>query len=81
MMYWNGGMGWWVVFGGLAFWGAIIALIVWLVIRLTRTATAKHRIHLNRGARWTLPGSVTPGVRSPRRNSMRSNEISADRGE
>jgi len=36
MMYWNGGMGWWMLFGGLAFWGAIIGLIVWVVIRLTR---------------------------------------------
>jgi putative membrane protein len=41
MMYWNGGMGWWMVFGGLAFWGAIIALIVWLVIRLTRGGDGK----------------------------------------
>ena len=33
------GMGWWMVFGGiftLAFWGGLIALIVWGITRLTR---------------------------------------------
>jgi putative membrane protein len=33
------GMGWWMVFGGIwmiIFWGAIIALIVWGIRRLTR---------------------------------------------
>ena len=33
------GMGWWMVFGGLwmaAFWGGIIALIVWGITRLVR---------------------------------------------
>ncbi len=32
------GMGWWMLFGGLwalLFWGAIIALVVWVVKRLT----------------------------------------------
>lgn len=42
MMWWNGwgwGMGL-AMFFGIIFWGAIIALIVWVVIRLTRhTAT------------------------------------------
>ena len=47
MWYMHEGMGWWMVFGGfwmLIFWGAIIALIVWGVRRLTRhgeTSTEK----------------------------------------
>ena len=39
MWYWGDGMGWWMLFGGLwmlLFWGGIIALIVWAIIRLTR---------------------------------------------
>jgi len=38
MWYWHNGMGWWMVFGGicmLLFWGAIIALVVWGINRLT----------------------------------------------
>ncbi|MBI4302883.1 MAG: SHOCT domain-containing protein [Chloroflexi bacterium] len=37
-MWWTQGMGWWMVLGGLLtiiFWGAIIALIVWVVKKLT----------------------------------------------
>lgn len=37
MWFWNGGMGWWMMFGGLfmlVFWGGIIALIVWGVKKL-----------------------------------------------
>ncbi|MDA1215269.1 MAG: SHOCT domain-containing protein [Chloroflexi bacterium] len=39
-MWWgyDGGMGWWVVFGGLwmlFFWGLIIGLVVWSVNRVT----------------------------------------------
>lgn len=32
MWYFDGGMGWWMVFGGIImvlFWGMIIALVVW----------------------------------------------------
>ena len=32
------GMGWWIVFGGIAtllFWGAVIWLVVWGITRLT----------------------------------------------
>ena len=39
MWYWQDGMGWWMLFGGvwmLVFWGVIIALIVWGVTRLAR---------------------------------------------
>ena len=39
MWYFQQGMGWWMVFGVLwmlVFWGGIIALIVWVVVRLTR---------------------------------------------
>ena len=38
MWYMHEGMGWWMVFGGLwmvLFWGAIIALIVWGISKLT----------------------------------------------
>ncbi|MFH1169245.1 MAG: SHOCT domain-containing protein [Chloroflexota bacterium] len=38
-MFWNDGMGWWMMFGGvwmLIFWGGLIALIVWVVLKLTR---------------------------------------------
>lgn len=38
MWYWNQGMGWWMVLGFvwmLLFWGAIIALVVWGVKKLT----------------------------------------------
>ncbi len=39
MWYMHEGMGWWMVFGGvwmIIFWGAIIALIVWGVRKLTK---------------------------------------------
>ena len=38
MWFWNEGMGWWMVFGGIwmiLFWGVIIALIVWGIKKLT----------------------------------------------
>lgn len=38
MWYWNGGMGWWMLFGGiwmLLFWGGLIVLIVWGIKKLT----------------------------------------------
>ncbi len=43
---WHDGMGWWMLFGGLwmlLFWGGLIALIVWIVIKLSRRngATSK----------------------------------------
>jgi len=37
------GMGWWMMFGGLwivIFWGAIIALIVWGIKRLTERGSS-----------------------------------------
>jgi putative membrane protein len=43
MWYMHQGMGWWMVFGGICmiiFWGAIIALIVWGIRRLTRHSGA-----------------------------------------
>ena len=39
MWNWGDGIGWWMMFGGfwmVAFWGGIIALIIWGVSRLTR---------------------------------------------
>ncbi len=38
MWHCDEGMGWWMVFGGVlmvAFWGGIIALVVWGINRLT----------------------------------------------
>jgi putative membrane protein len=38
MWYWHEGMGWWMVFGSilmLAFWGGVIALVVWGIRNLT----------------------------------------------
>ena len=38
MWYWHEGTRWWIVFGGLwmlVFWGAVIALSVWVVRKLT----------------------------------------------
>ncbi len=38
MGYWHDGIGWWMIFGGIwmiVFWGAIIALIVWGIKKLT----------------------------------------------
>jgi putative membrane protein len=38
MWFWNEGMGWWMMFGGvwsLLFLGGLIALIVWIVKRAT----------------------------------------------
>ena len=39
MWHFGDGMGWWMLFGGvwmMLFWAAVIGLVVWLVIRLTR---------------------------------------------
>jgi putative membrane protein len=44
MWYMHDGMGWWMVFGGvwmIIFWGAVIALIVWGIKRLTRHSEAE----------------------------------------
>ena len=33
------GMGWWMLFGGVwavVFWGALIGLVAWVIIRITR---------------------------------------------
>ena len=38
MWYMHEGIGWWMIFGGVwmvAFWGGLIALIVWGITRLT----------------------------------------------
>lgn len=38
MWHGDGGMGWWMVFGGIwmvLFWGGIIALVVWGIKKLT----------------------------------------------
>ena len=38
MWYWQQGMGWWMMFGGiwmLVFWGVVIALLVWGIKKLT----------------------------------------------
>ena len=38
MWYWQEGMGWWMMFGGiwmLLFWGVLIVLIVWGIKKLT----------------------------------------------
>ena len=37
-MMWQDGIGWWMAFGGawmLAFWGGLIALIVWGITKLS----------------------------------------------
>ncbi len=37
MWYWQEGMGWWMMFGGiwmLVFWGVVIALVVWGISKL-----------------------------------------------
>jgi putative membrane protein len=42
MWFWNGGMGWCMIFGGLfmlVFWGGIIALIVWGVKKLVERSS------------------------------------------
>jgi len=47
MWYWNGGMGWWMIFGGLfmlVFWGGIIALIVWGVKKLVEHSSGSANI-------------------------------------
>lgn len=39
MWHFGDGMGWWMVFGSLwmlLFWGAIIGLVAWAIVRLTR---------------------------------------------
>ena len=51
------GMGWWMAFGGLwmvVFWGGLIALIVWGIMRLTRRSNSAkdfgaRRLHLGQG--------------------------------
>jgi putative membrane protein len=38
MGYWQEGMGWWMIFGGiwmLVFWALLIALVVWGIKKLT----------------------------------------------
>ena len=43
MWDWHEGMGWWMMFGGfwvILFWGAIIALIVWGVKKLTERGSS-----------------------------------------
>lgn len=44
MCNWDGGTGWWMLWGGimmLLFWGGIIALAVWSVQALTRGSTGR----------------------------------------
>jgi len=46
MWYWHEGMGWWMLFGGLwmlVLWILIIALIVWVVKKLTEHGDSKSR--------------------------------------
>ena len=35
MWHWHDGMGWWMVFWMVLFWGAIVTLVVWGVKKLT----------------------------------------------
>lgn len=35
MWHWHDGMGWWMVFWMVLFWGVIVALVVWGIKRLT----------------------------------------------
>ena len=38
MWYWNDGMGWWMMFGGISmlfFWSAVVALVIWGISRIT----------------------------------------------
>jgi len=46
MWYLQDGMGWWMVFGSMMFifWGGLIALIVWGIIKVSRrgVSTPKH---------------------------------------
>jgi putative membrane protein len=39
MWGWHEGMGWWMTFGGILFvlfWGAIIALVIWGISKVTK---------------------------------------------
>lgn len=52
MWYWHDGAGWWMMFGGiwmLIFWGAIIALVVWVVKKLTERGAAGSANQQKRG--------------------------------
>jgi putative membrane protein len=45
MCFVHEGMGWWMIFGGiwmLVFWGAIIALIIWGIKKLTERRNSGH---------------------------------------
>ena len=45
MWYMHEGFGWWMAFGGLwmiIFWGVIIALIVWAILKLTGRNSSTH---------------------------------------
>ena len=35
MWHWHDGMGWWMVFWMVLFWGVIVALVIWGIRRLT----------------------------------------------
>jgi putative membrane protein len=46
MWHFGDGMGWWMLFGGawmMLFWAAVVGLVVWLVIRLTRRSDTNGR--------------------------------------
>ena len=40
MWGWNDGMGWWMVFWMVLFWGVIVALVVWGVKKLTERGSS-----------------------------------------
>jgi putative membrane protein len=46
MWGWHEGMGWWMTFGGIffvLFWGAIIALIIWGISKLSKKGDSSEK--------------------------------------
>jgi len=43
MWGWHDGMGWWMVFWMVLFWGVIVSLVVWAVKRLTERGSSEKR--------------------------------------
>jgi putative membrane protein len=48
MWFMHDGVGWWMMFGGfwmIVFWGAVIALIVWGIMKLAGRGESKTQTH------------------------------------
>ncbi len=62
MWYWDTGMGWWMLFGGvimLVFWGAIIWLVVWGIKKLTERDTRGGKSALDIARERYARGEIT----------------------